>query len=62
MSTRSASQLRVAYCDCGAGLAGASDKELLEAAQQHVARAHPQLLLGSDSLATCTPIDVGPGA
>jgi hypothetical protein len=62
MTTKSGSQVRVAYCDCGAGLAGASGKELFEAAKLHVARAHPQLLLGSESLLTGAPTDFGPAA
>ena len=60
MTTTRGAQLRVAYCDCGAGLAGASDKELFEAAQQHLARAHPQLLLGSESLVTGAPLGSPP--
>jgi hypothetical protein len=35
---------RVAYCECGAELAGGSNQELFEAAQQHLAHHHPQLL------------------
>lgn len=60
MSSKSGSQLRVAHCDCGAGLAGASEKELFEAAQQHVALAHPQLLIGSESLVPGSTIQLPP--
>jgi hypothetical protein len=35
---------RIAYCECGAQLAGASDEELFDAVQQHLAHHHPQLL------------------
>ncbi len=34
----------VAHCECGAQLAGASEQELFEAVQQHLAHHHPQLL------------------
>lgn len=41
---------RIAYCECGAQLTGTSEHELFEAAQQHLAHHHPQLLgaLGLD--------------
>ena len=41
---------RVAYCECGARLAGNSRQELFEAAQAHLAQHHPQLLgaIGAD--------------
>jgi hypothetical protein len=41
---------RIAYCECGAQLKGDSEHELFEAAQQHLAHHHPQLLgaLGPD--------------
>jgi hypothetical protein len=41
---------RVAYCECGAQLTGASEEDLLDAAQRHLAHHHPQLLgaLGLD--------------
>jgi hypothetical protein len=44
---------RIAYCECGAQLAGRSEHELFEAAQQHLAHHHPQLLgaLGLDVVA-----------
>jgi hypothetical protein len=44
---------RIAYCECGAQLTGKSQHELFEAAQQHLAHHHPQLLgaLGLDVVA-----------
>jgi hypothetical protein len=38
------SSRRIAYCECGAQLAGNSEQELFKAAQRHVAHHHPQLL------------------
>ena len=35
---------RIAYCECGAQLAGNSEQELFAAAQRHLAHHHPQLL------------------
>jgi hypothetical protein len=35
---------RTAYCECGALLSGNSAQELFNAAQQHLAHHHPQLL------------------
>jgi hypothetical protein len=35
---------RIAYCECGAQLAGDSEQELFNAAQRHLAHHHPQLL------------------
>ena len=35
---------RIAQCECGAALAGASDDELFDAVQKHLAQHHPQLL------------------
>ena len=35
---------RIAYCECGAQLAGNSRCELFEAAQAHLAQHHPELL------------------
>jgi hypothetical protein len=35
---------RIAYCECGALLAGESQEELFEATQRHLAHHHPQLL------------------
>ncbi len=35
---------RIAHCECGATLEGASEQELYEVAQLHVAQHHPQLL------------------
>ena len=37
-------QRRVAVCECGAQLAGASEQDLFDAVQQHLAHHHPQLL------------------
>jgi hypothetical protein len=41
---------RIAYCECGARLAGGSEQELFDAAQRHLAHHHPQFLgaLGLD--------------
>jgi hypothetical protein len=44
MTTISGQHRRIAYCECGAQLAGGSDQELFQAAQQHIAHHHPQLL------------------
>jgi hypothetical protein len=35
---------RIAYCECGALLAGDDEHELFLAAQRHLAHHHPQLL------------------
>jgi hypothetical protein len=35
---------RIAYCECGALLAGDDEHELFSAAQRHLAHHHPQLL------------------
>jgi hypothetical protein len=35
---------RIAYCECGAQLAGDDEHELFSAAQRHIAHHHPQLL------------------
>jgi hypothetical protein len=35
---------RIAFCECGAQLAGDSKQELFDAAQLHLAHHHPQLL------------------
>ena len=35
---------RIAYCECGAQLAGDDEQELYSAAQRHLAHHHPQLL------------------
>jgi hypothetical protein len=37
-------QKRIAYCECGAQLAGDDERELYSAAQRHLAHHHPQLL------------------
>jgi hypothetical protein len=53
---------RTAYCECGARLAGASDRDLFDAAARHIAGQHPQWLLERmGSLASLTP-DWGDGA
>jgi len=44
MSTINEGHRRIAYCECGAQLAGESKQELFDAAQQHIAHHHPQLL------------------
>jgi hypothetical protein len=50
MTTIEQRHRRVAYCDCGARLAGASEEDLFDSAQRHLAHHHPQLLgaLGLD--------------
>jgi hypothetical protein len=45
---------RVAYCPCGARLAGDCDQELFEAAGRHIAE-HHQSLGGSDAAARGVP-------
>lgn len=35
---------RIAYCECGAQLAGNSERELFDAVQRHLAHHHPRLL------------------
>jgi hypothetical protein len=35
---------RIAFCECGAQLAGNTESELFEAAQAHLAHHHPELL------------------
>jgi hypothetical protein len=44
---------RIAYCECGAQLAGGSEGQLFDAAQAHLAHHHPELLgaLGLDLVA-----------
>ena len=37
---------RTAVCECGVELGGESEADLLSAAQDHIARVHPDLLLG----------------
>ena len=44
MTTIDEEPSRIAYCECGAQLAGRSEDELFEAAQAHLAHHHPQLL------------------
>jgi hypothetical protein len=50
MTTINEGQRRIAYCECGAQLVGDSEQQLFDAAQQHLAHRHPQLLgaLGLD--------------
>jgi hypothetical protein len=50
MTTTEQQYRRVAYCECGARLTGASEKDLFDAAQRHLAHHHPRLLgaLGLD--------------
>jgi hypothetical protein len=50
MTTITEVHRRIAYCECGAQLAGDSERELFDAAQRHLAHHHPQLLgaLGLD--------------
>jgi hypothetical protein len=35
---------RIAFCECGAQLAGDSEQELFDATQWHLAHHHPELL------------------
>jgi hypothetical protein len=35
---------RIAYCECGAQLAGESDLDLFDAVERHLAHHHPQLM------------------
>ena len=53
---------RIAYCECGAQLAGDTRSELFEAAQSHIAHRHPELLgaVGADVVSQMT--QVRPGA
>jgi hypothetical protein len=44
MTNISKEHRRIAYCECGARLAGDSEQELFEAAQRHLAHHHPRLL------------------
>ena len=44
MTTIANSQRRIAFCECGAQLAGGSEQELFDAVQRHLAHHHPQLL------------------
>lgn len=50
ITTISEHDRRIAYCECGARLAGGSEQELFDAAQRHLAHHHPQFLgaLGLD--------------
>jgi hypothetical protein len=44
MTTIANRHCRIAFCECGARLAGDSEQELFDAAQRHLAHHHPQLL------------------
>jgi hypothetical protein len=44
MTTITKGHRRIAFCECGARLAGDSEQELFEAAQRHLAHHHPRLL------------------
>jgi hypothetical protein len=44
MTTITEGHSRIAYCECGAELAGDSELDLFDAAQRHLAHHHPQLL------------------
>jgi hypothetical protein len=44
MATNQNGHRRIAFCECGAQLAGESEQELFDAAQRHLAHHHPQLL------------------
>jgi hypothetical protein len=44
MATNQNRHRRIAFCECGAQLAGESEQELFDAAQRHLAHHHPQLL------------------
>jgi predicted small metal-binding protein len=44
MTTVKEGHRRIAYCECGAQLAGNSEQELFKAVQRHLAHHHPQLL------------------
>jgi hypothetical protein len=51
---------RIAYCECGARLAGGSAQELFDAAERHIACRHPQWVpeRGKSSLTDLAP-DLG---
>jgi hypothetical protein len=57
MIASTAKRQRIAYCECGARLAGGSQGELFEAAERHIACHHPQWLPArrASSLATVVP-------
>jgi hypothetical protein len=53
---------RIAYCECGAQLAGATEKELFDATQAHLAHHHPELV-GAIELSVVAQMAEGrPGA
>lgn len=45
---RAGQSRRIAYCECGAQLAGRDETELFEATQRHLAHLHPELLGAMD--------------
>jgi hypothetical protein len=44
MTTINEEHSRFAYCECGAQLRGGSEQQLFDAAQDHLAHHHPELL------------------
>ena len=44
MTTINEQHQRIAYCECGAQLAGGTEQELFDAAERHLAHRHPELL------------------
>jgi hypothetical protein len=44
MTAISEGHRRIAYCECGARLAGDSDQQLFDAVERHLAHHHPQLM------------------
>jgi hypothetical protein len=44
MTTIDEQDQRIAYCECGAQLAGGTKEELFDSAQRHLAHRHPELL------------------
>ena len=44
MTAISEGHRRIAYCECGAQLAGGSDQQLFDAVERHLAHHHPQLM------------------
>ncbi len=64
MTTIKSGHRRIAYCECGAQLAGNSEEELFDAAQRHIAHHHPQLLgaLGQDLVLQMAEDVGGPNA
>ena len=48
---------RTAVCECGVELGAESEADLLSAAREHIARAHPDLLLGRSVISRGTSRD-----